>query len=485
MNEASCASPQNLVAMRLPLALLFVLSIFLTASLRPAAAAPERPNVIVILADDLGAGDLSCYGHPRFKTPNLDRMAAEGVRLTQFNAPAPYCAPSRASLLTGRYPLRCGMPQNPVPKDDVQVHTLDHIGLPLNERTLADLYRNAGYRTACFGKWHLGHQPQFRPLRRGFDEYFGILYSNDMNPVELWNGERKIEYPVVQTTLTRRLTERAARFIRENRRRPFFLYLPHVAVHKPLFAAEKFYGKSGAGLYGDCLADLDAGVGEVLAALRDSGLDRRTLVVFGSDNGPWYGGSTGGLRGMKGQNWEGGLRVPLIARWPERIPGGRSLDTPSNLVDLAPTLLSATGVDPRSMPEFDGHNLWPALTGKGPAPAERPIFSFRAEKLCTVRLGRWKLHLEFPAGPNDRRWRPDEKWVDPRRPDGVRLLAPYEQYHPSDFPGVTPGIPVPPPALYDLEADRAEQRNVAMENPEMVIRLRRLAERYLASLQSG
>ncbi len=463
---------------------LLSMGLLFIASLAPTAAAPERPSVIVILADDLGAGDLSCYGHPRFRTPNIDRLAAEGVRMTQLNAPAPYCAPSRASLLTGRYPLRCGMPQNPVPKGDVQVHTLDHIGLPVEERTLANVFRDAGYRTACFGKWHLGHQPQFRPLRRGFDEYFGILYSNDMNPVELWDGERKVEYPVVQTTLTRRLTERAVRFIRDNRRRPFFLYLPHVAVHKPLFAAESFYGKSGAGLYGDCLADLDHGVGELMTALRETGLERKTLVVFASDNGPWYGGSTGGLRGMKGQNWEGGLRVPLIARLPGRLPEGRTLDAPANLIDLAPTLLAATGVSPRKRAEFDGENLWSMLTGTGPAPAERPVFSFRAEKLCTVRLGRWKLHLESPAGLNDRAWRPDEKWVDPRRPDGVRLLAPFEQYHPSDFPGVTPGIPVAPPALYDLVADRAEQLNLAGQHPEIVARLRRLAERYLALVKT-
>ncbi len=279
-----------------------------------------QPNIIVILADDLGYGDLGCYGHPRFKTPNLDQMAAEGVRLVQFNTPVPFCAPTRAALLTGRYPFRCGLTANPAPDDSPAA---DARHLPLDEVTLAQVLHDAGYATAMVGKWHLGHKaPEYLPTRRGFDEYLGIPFSNDMRPVRLLDGEKEVEYPIVQATLTRRYTERALRYINRNRDRPFFLYFAHAMPHKPLACSERFYKKSGAGLYGDVMAELDWSVGQVLARVKDLGLEDRTLVIFTSDNGPWYGGSTGGLRGMKSTTWEGGFRVPCIVRWPGRVPTG-------------------------------------------------------------------------------------------------------------------------------------------------------------------
>ncbi|MBM3879026.1 MAG: sulfatase [Verrucomicrobia bacterium] len=432
-----------------------------------AAPAAARPNVIIILADDLGYGDLGCQGHPQFKTPELDRMAAEGMRLTQFNAPMPFCAPTRASLLTGRYPARCGLASNPTPD---ATPAADALGLPLTEVTLAELFRQGGYATAMVGKWHLGHQrPEFLPTRRGFDEYLGILYSNDMRPVQLLEGERVIEYPVVQATLTRRYTERALAFIERHRTRPFFLYFAHAMPHKPLAAAEAFYKKSGAGLYGDVLLELDWSVGQVLVKLRELGLDDRTLVVFTSDNGPWFGGSTGGLRGMKGSSFEGGYRVPLLARWPGRIAAGRVSHAPAVMMDLFATALAAANLPSPADRVIDGRNLLPLLTGNGPGLNDF-IFGQTGARFATVRDQRWKLHVLAPTAR--RSSAPEEKWIDPRGPDGVTILAPYEQCHPSQYPGLETGDAPAPMMLFDLEHDPGEQRNVAAQHPDVVARLK-------------
>lgn len=429
-----------------------------------APSAPSRPNVILLLADDLGYGDLACYGHAKFKTPHLDRMAAEGARLLQFNCPAPFCAPTRASLMTGRYPFRCGMVRNPTPDAGPEA---DAVALPAGEVTLAEVLRAAGYATAMIGKWHLGHkEPSMLPTGRGFDSYFGIPYSNDMRPVKLLRGTETVEYPVVQATLTRRYTDEATTFIRERRDRPFFLYLAHAMPHKPLAASEAHYQKSGAGLYGDVIAELDASVGEVLAAVKGAGLDERTLVFFTSDNGPWFGGSTGGLRGMKASGWEGGYRVPMIARWPGKIPAGHASAAPSVMMDLFATTLAVTGA---KMPDdriVDGKNILPLLTGDAPSPHEA-IFGHR---LASIRDARWKLHV-VPA--NEMRLKPgtDGRWIDPRAPDGVTILAPYEQYQPSDHPGLQSGAAPAPMQLFDLRADPGEQRDVATEFPNEVARL--------------
>jgi uncharacterized sulfatase len=447
-----------------------------------ASAQRERVNVVLIYADDLGYGDLSCYGHPQFKTPHIDRLAAEGARLTHFYSPVPYCAPSRGTLLTGRYPFRSGLTGNPVPaKDPAGDGRADHLGLPPEEVTLAEALGGAGYRTACFGKWHLGHHSQFRPLRQGFDEYLGVLYSNDMHPVELWDGERMVEYPLVQATLTRRLTERSVRFIEQNRDRPFLLYLPHAMPHKPLACSEEFYGKSGAGLYGDVMAELDWSVGQVTAKLKELGLERNTLLVFASDNGPWYGGSTGGLRGMKGQTWEGGLRVPMIARWPGRIPPGRVIETPAVAADVFATSLAAAGVPSPPGRRIDGKDLLPLLKGETTESPHEALFFMAGARLAAVRSGRWKLHVVAPGAARDREWKPEDPYTDPRRPDGVRILAPYEQYHPSRHPGGRTGDPAAAGALFDLRTDPSEQRNVADRHPDVVRRLRALSEAALRS----
>jgi arylsulfatase A-like enzyme len=433
-----------------------------------AAESGRRPNVIILLADDLGYGDLACFGHPKFKTPNLDRMAAEGARLTQFNTPAPFCAPTRASLMTGRYPFRCGLTSNPAPDFGGQYTNL---GLPTSEITLAQLFHGAGYATGMVGKWHLGHsKKEFYPVHRGFDEYLGILYSNDMRPVQLIDGEKVVEYPVVQATLTKRYTDRALSFIERNKDKPFFLYFAHAMPHKPLAASEKYYLKSGAGLYGDVISELDASVGRVLAKLKELKLDDNTFVVFTSDNGPWFGGSTGGLRGMKGTSWEGGYRVPFIARWPGTIPARHVNNEPAIMMDLFATTLKVCGIAAPSDRVIDGSDIRPLLTSDAKSPHE-VIVGAQGPRLATVRDARWKLHV---LAGNDRMLKapPNERWIDPRAPDGVTLLAPYEQYQPSDFPGNTAGDPPKAMALFDLSVDPNEQHNVAASNPDVVKRLK-------------
>jgi uncharacterized sulfatase len=437
------------------------------AATSAAEVSVPKPNVVIILADDLGYGDLGCYGHPSFRTPRIDRMAAEGARLTQFNTPMPFCAPTRASLLTGRYPFRCGMTQNPTPDAGPAA---DALALPAGEVTLAQVLRAAGYATGMVGKWHLGHKSGTLPTDRGFDEYYGIPYSNDMRPVQVLDGTQVVEYPVVQATLTRRYTERAVRFIKQHKDRPFFLYLAHAMPHKPLAASEEYYGKSGAGLYGDVLAELDASVGTVLDALQAAGVAEQTLVFFTSDNGPWFGGSSGGLRGMKATTWEGGFRVPMIARWPGRIPPGHTSVQPAVMMDLFATVLQVTGA---TMPDeriIDGRNILPLLISDAATPHE-VIFEQHGPRLAAVRDGRWKLHVLAPSALN---LKPDDqgRWLDPRAPDGVTILAPVEQYNLDAYPGVRTGDAPAAMQLFDLQNDPAEQHNVADQHAAEVRRLR-------------
>ncbi|MBB5032546.1 sulfatase family protein [Prosthecobacter vanneervenii] len=444
--------------------LLTLLSIFvvLLASL-PA----KQPNIVVILADDLGYGDLGCYGHPKIKTPNLDRMAAEGARFTQFNCPAPFCAPTRSALMTGRYPFRCGMTANPAPDGGPEA---DALHLPEKETTLAQVLKSAGYATGMVGKWHLGHKPGFLPTERGFDEYYGIPYSNDMRPVQVLEGTQIIEYPVVQATLTRRYTERALGFIERSKGQPFLLYLAEAMPHKPLAVSEAFYKKSEAGLYGDAVEELDWSVGQVLAKLKELGLDENTLVLFTSDNGAWFGGSCGVLRGMKSAQWEGGYRVPMIARWPGQIPAGRMCDQLAITMDLFATVLEATGA---MMPDdrvLDGRSLMPVLKSAEAKSPHEYIFGHLNSKLANIRDARWKLHV-LPATQIKLKPGADGKWLDPRAPDGVTILAPYEQYNLDAFPGLNTGDAAAKMQLFDLQHDPGEQHDVATEHPEEVKRL--------------
>lgn len=452
--------------------MLFALFCCSLVNVSPAATATRPTNIVLIVADDLGYGDLGCYGHPKFKTPQIDRLAAEGARLMQFNAPAPYCAPTRAALLTGRYPLRCGMSENPAP--DGRRGAENEVHLPVREITLAQLFKGAGYATGLVGKWHLGHaKPEWLPTRRGFDEYFGIPYSNDMRPVQLIDGDRPVEYPLAQANLTQRYTDRAIDFIRRNRARGFFLYLAHAMPHKPLAASEAFYKKSGAGLYADVMAELDSSVGQVLAALRELGLDENTLVIFTSDNGAYFGGSTGGLRGMKASSYEGGFRVPLIARWPGKIPAGHINHAPAVMMDLYSTTLKAARIAPPADRVIDGRDLMPLFTSAAPSP-HAAVFGQLGSNIHTVRDARWKLHVLPAQDPRAKLRDSGASWVDPRAPDGVTILAPFEQYKPSDHPGLTTGDAPAPLQLFDLQSDPGEQSDVAAAHPETVARLRQL-----------
>jgi uncharacterized sulfatase len=434
------------------------------------AATGARPNVVLILADDLGYGDLACYGHPKFKTPNLDRLAAEGAKLTQFNCPAAFCAPTRASLMTGRYPFRCGMTSNPAPDGGPDA---DGLHLPESEVTLAQVFKQAGYATGMIGKWHLGHaKPEWLPTHRGFDEYFGIPYSNDMRPVQLLEGDRRVEYPVVQATLTQRYTAHALDFLERKKSVPFFLYLPHAMPHKPLAASEDFYQKSGAGLYGDAVAELDWSVGEVLAKLKTLGLAENTLVLFTSDNGATFGGSTGGLRGMKGSTYEGGYRVPCLAWWPGKIAPGRVSAEPAVMMDLFATALKAAGVPLPAGRVIDGRDIFPLFTSDAKSPHD-VVFGQQAAKLVTARDARWKLHVLKPGIGLAASYQPGDHWTDPRAPDGVTILAPYEQATPDQRPGLTTGDAPKPMQLFDLQADPGEQHDVAAEHADVVGRLKK------------
>jgi arylsulfatase A len=350
------------------------------------------PNVVLIVCDDLGHGDLSSYGSQN-QTTNIDTMAEEGVMFRQFYSANPVCSPSRASILTGRYGVRAGVPTVFQPTDTT--------GLALNEVTIANMLKPSGYRTMCVGKWHLGLPTQYLPTSRGFDHYYGMPYSNDMTPSILMQDTNIIETPVDLTTLTQRYTQQAVSFINNSAGGPFFLYLAHTFPHIPLACSTGFSGKSGMGLYADVVQEIDWSVGQVLQALKTNGVDQNTLVLFTSDHGPWYQGSPGGLRGRKGDTWDGGVRTPFIARFPGRIPSGRSargptrirtLETMATALDILPTIAGFTGAKPPPNP-LDGVDIGPVLTGKA-ADVTRPVFLyFSTWDLQCARMGPWKLHI--------------------------------------------------------------------------------------------
>ncbi len=424
-------------------------------------AVQDVPNVVVIYADDLGWGDLGCYGSPSIRTPHLDRMAAEGQRWTDFYSAAPVCTPSRAALLTGRLPVRNGMASN---KRRV-LFPNSKGGLPAAETTLPEALKAKGYATACIGKWHLGHLPEHLPTRHGFDAYFGIPYSNDMDRVsnaagifrdpksEYWNvpllrGEKEVERSPDQSLLTKRYTEEAVGWIRTNKAKPFFLYLAYAMPHVPLFASPEYRGKSPRGLYGDAVEELDGSVGAVLKALREEGLDGRTLLVFSSDNGPWltyadHGGSAGPLREGKGSTWEGGMRVPGIFRWPGKIAPGVVREIGCTM-DIFATAVKLAGGDPGAV---DGVDQSATLFGSGPG-ARDVMYFHRDEALFAVRKGRWKLHLQTQAG-----------YGEPK------------------------AVVHDPPQLFDLGVDPGEKWNVAAKHPELVDELLKLAAAHRAALQ--
>lgn len=428
----------------------------LTAS---ANASKERPpNFVIVFIDDMGYADVGCFGAEGYETPNIDRLAADGVRFTDFYAAASSCTPSRAALMTGCYPQRVGLP-----------HVLGpgaKIGLSDGEMTIAQMLKPLGYATACYGKWHLGHHPQFLPTRHGFDEYFGLPYSNDMWPrhpenpkgypdLPLVEGERVVAYDPDQTQLTTWYTERAVRFIEKNKDRPFFVYLPHSMVHVPLFVSDKFKGKSKRGLFGDVVMELDWSVGQVRSTLERLGIDGNTMILFCSDNGPWlsYGdhaGSARPLREGKGTSFDGGQREPTVMCWPGRIPGGRVCGEPASTMDILPTIAGLTGA---KLPEhkIDGKNIWPVISGEAESPHEA-FFYYRGWNLEAVRSGKWKLH--FPHGYRTLAGRPGGAGGIPAKYEQARINV----------------------ALFDLENDIGEQNNVAADHPDIVEKLQQLAD---------
>jgi arylsulfatase A len=410
--------------------------------------AADTPNLIFINIDDLGYADIGPFGSKLNCTPHLDRMAQEGRKLTCFYA-APVCSPSRAALMTGCYPKRSlSIPHVLFPGNDV--------GLAPEEITVAELLKKQGYATGCIGKWHLGDQPEFLPRQQGFDYYFGLPYSNDMGPAEdgvksnlgapipkrKGKGQGQPPLPLLrnetvlkrvlahdQTTLVALYTEEAVKFIREHQEERFFLYLPHSAVHFPIYPGEAFQGKSNNGIYGDWVEEVDWSVGQVLDAVRELGLSENTLVVFTSDNGGTPRGVNAPLRGYKGSTWEGGMREPTIAWWPGKIPAGTETDAVTSMMDILPTFVKLAGGSLPPDRTLDGGDIWPILTGEPGAKSPYDVFYYyRGLNLQAVRSGPWKLHLAKTD-------------------------------------------------LYNLETDIGETTNVTAANPEVVQRLRNLANK--------
>lgn len=441
------------------LRLIFFIAI---AAITTPAFAQRLPNVVIIFIDDMGYADIGPFGAKGYQTPNLTRMAKEGIRFTDFYAAQAVCSASRAALLTGCYPNRIGF-------HGALDHRAKH-GLNNNEVTIAELLKTKGYATAIYGKWHLGHHPQFLPTRHGFDEYFGLPYSNDMWPkhpeakpgtypdLPLIENDKVIQLMPDQAQLTRQYTERAVSFIERHKDKPFFLYVPHTMVHVPLFVGDQFKGSSKSGLFGDVVQEVDWSVGQILSTLKKNKLDQDTLVIFTSDNGPWlsYGehaGSSGSLREGKGTAWEGGVRVPFIARWPGKIPAGRTNRTPAMTIDLLPTIAKLVKAElPQN--KIDGLDIWPLLQGEAKAknPHEAYFFYYNTNELQAVRSGKWKLVL-----PHTYR----TLGTQPKAKDGI----------PVKYSNVKANL-----ELYNLEADAGEKLNVADKHPEVVKRLELLAE---------
>ena len=368
-------------------------SIVLTAGILSAigtvAVAQQKPNIIFIYADDLGYGDLGCYGSKVNRTPHLDQLAKDGIRFTDFYSAAPVSSPSRAALLTGRYPIRMGINHVFFPES--------FTGIPASEIKLSEVLRRQGYRTGIVGKWHLGHFPQFLPLQNGFDEYFGIPYSNDMRSVYYLRGNEVEQFSVNQDSITYTYTQEALRFIEKHKDRPFFLYLPHTMPHVPIAASANFKGKSANGLFGDVIEELDWSVGEILKKLDELGLDKNTIVVFSSDNGPWLtegpmGGVATPLFQGKGTTWEGGQRVPAIIRWKDRVRGGQVNGEVAAMVDWFPTFVKLAGDVVPADRIIDGCDLAPVLFGTGKR--EHHDFAYLHNgRLFGFRSGDWKISL--------------------------------------------------------------------------------------------
>jgi len=371
---------------------LFVLFSYVSASWAQDESPEPSPNIVFIFADDLGYGDIGLYGAEDVKTPHIDKIGTQGVQFNEFYSASPVCTPSRAALLTGRYPIRMGIHHVFFPNS--------YAGMPEEEVTIAEVLKEKGYKTAIVGKWHLGHHEKYLPLNQGFDEFFGIPYSNDMPPLPLMLGNEYIESKIDQDKLTQRLTDYAVNFIDTNADQPFFLYVPHPMPHYPLHRSNNFKGVSERGLYGDVIEELDHSVGQIRHALEKNGLSENTLFVFTSDNGPWIlmgddGGSSGHLRNGKGTTFEGGIKVPTVALFPKGMAEKQKVDTPVSMLDWFPTLIEMSGSDLPEGKTIDGQSLLPTLDGRQASDVPRPLYFYSHGKLEAIRMGQWKYKRAF------------------------------------------------------------------------------------------
>jgi len=450
-------------------------SLFLLLALTATALAERPPNVVVIFMDDMGYADIGPFGDVAalgYETPNLDRMAKEGRKFTDFYVTQAVCSASRAGLLTGCYNVRVGI--------NGALGPGSKIGLNSDEITIAEICKQKDYATACYGKWHLGHHKKFLPMQHGFDDYFGLPYSNDMWPyhpgvlhlpmeerlkrwphLPLIEGNKTINAKVSgrdQEQLTTQYTERAVKFIEENKAKPFFLYLPHSMVHVPLYVSDKFKGKSKRGLFGDVMMEVDWSVGQILETLRKNDLEKDTLVIFTSDNGPWlsYGdhaGSAAPLREGKGTMWDGGCRESTLMWWPGKIPAGSVCDTPAMTIDILPTVAKLIGAElPKH--KIDGKDIWPLVAGeKDVQSPHEAYFFYYGNQLQAMRMGDWKLH--FPHGYRTMAGKPGGK-------DGI----------PTKYSQAKTGT-----ELYNLRDDIGESKDLAKENPDIVKKMQAMAEK--------
>ena len=410
-------------------------------------AQTSRPNVVIINCDDLGYGDLSCYGS-NIATPNIDQFASQGTRLTHFTTASPVCSPSRAALLTGRYPNRLGIPR--------VIDPTDTNGIPDSETTIAQMLKASGYSTMCIGKWHLGSLPQFMPTSRGFDGFYGIPYSADMAPLPLMQNLNVLEQPTNIQLLTQRFTQAAVSYINNAKGSPFFLYMAHAAPHLPLMPSAAFVGTSGEGLYGDVVSEIDSSVGQVLQALKSNGLDANTLVLFTSDHGPWYQGSTGSLRGRKGEIFEGGVRIPCIARLPGVIAANQTNSSLTSNLDILPTVAALTGATLPQLPS-DGIDISHLLTGTQSTLTRDALLYFNDVELQAARVGNWKLHVtRFNT------------WAFTPDPVGGRL-----------------NLPLPNPELYNVSTDKDESHDRSGRNMELVASIRARMDQLILTFPQG